>query len=85
MESKTKGYKTVDVATPTEGRVLVRDMYWLCKDGDPKQAIFYNETAQGDKHKSIPERMLEYTSEKTGWGIEIVFLESGYRPQVNFN
>lgn len=82
MKSKTKGYKTIDVETPREGRVLICNMYWLCKDGDPKQAIFYNGTAQGNKHKSIPERMVNFTEEKTGWNIEIVFIENGYRPQT---
>ena len=84
MESKTRGYKTLDVVTPKEGRVLICDTYWLCKDGDPRQAIFYNDVVQGNKHKSIPDRLLEYTRKRTGWNIEVVFIETGYRPQVKF-
>lgn len=79
-----KGYRTVDVSNPIEGRVVMKAMHWLCKDGDPKQAIFFNGTAQCNKHIQIPERVLEYTKAKTGWDIEIVFLETSYRPQVDF-
>lgn len=82
MESKTKGYKTVDVATPLSGRLLMTDCYWLCRDGDPKQAIFFNDTAQCNKHKSIPERMIEFTERRTGWSVGVVFVPFAYRPQI---
>lgn len=79
-----KGYNLVNVFDPIGGRVVMKDMHWLCKDGDPRQAIFFNSTAQCNKHVQIPERMLDYTKDQTGWNIEIVFLETSYRPQVDF-
>jgi len=78
-----KRYHVLDVTQPVQGRVVMVDMYWLCKDGDAKQAILFNDIAQCNKHIQIPERMLEYTKEKTGWNIEIVFLKVSYRPQTD--
>lgn len=79
-----KGYHTEDVQTPFSGRVVMKSVYWLCKDGDPCQAIFLNDTAQCNKHKEIPERMLQYTKDKTGWDIEIIFFDTAFRPKVDF-
>ena len=79
-----KGYHAIDVTNPDQGRVVMKNMHWLCKDGDPKQAIFFNSSAQCNRHIQIPERLMEYTKKKTGWNIEIVFLETSYRPQVDF-
>ena len=79
-----KGYYTDDVKTPFSGRVVMKEVYWLCKDSDPCQAIFFNETAQCNKNKQIPERMLDYTKQKTGWNIGIVFLETAFRPKLDF-
>jgi len=79
-----KGYHVINVADSVQGRIVMKNMHWLCKDGDAKQAIFFNGTAQCNKYVQIPDRMLEYTKEKTGWNIEIVFLETSYRPQVDF-
>jgi hypothetical protein len=77
-----KGYHTINVSKPVQGYVVMTNMYWLCVDGDPEKAIFFNGTAQCNKHAQIPDRILEYTKQKTGWNIEIVFLETSYRPQT---
>jgi len=79
-----KGYYTEDVESPLSGRVVMKNVYWLCKNGDPKQAIFFNGAPQCNKYQQIPERMLDYTKTKTGWSIGIVFFETAYRPQVSF-
>jgi hypothetical protein len=79
-----KGYNTIDVTNPKQGWVVVREVYWLCKDGDEKQAIFFNDTAQCNKNIQIPERMLEYTKQKTGWDIQIVFIDMAFRPMPKF-
>ena len=77
---KTK-YHTIDVTQPVQGRVVMTNQYWLCKDGDPKQAIFFDETAQCNGHELIVKRALEYTIKKSGWNVEVVFFEVAYRPQ----
>lgn len=76
-------YSTIDVSKPTPGRVVMKDKYWLCKDGDPTQAIFYGQTAQCNQYKQIPDRMKEYTEKQTGWKVGVVFMEFSYRPQIN--
>lgn len=80
-----KGYHTKDVKTPITGMAVITNSYWLCKDSDPTQAIFFNGTAQCNRHKEIPERMLEYTKNKTGWDIGIVFLDLAYRPTLSWD
>lgn len=73
-------YRTVDITKPVEGRVINLNRYWLCKDDDPKQAIFYGTSAQCNKYESIVERLIEYTEDKSGWKVGIVFVEIAYRP-----
>lgn len=74
-------YHTIDVVTPFEGAIVVLNTYWLCKDGDPKQAIFFGTTAQCNKSEAIVDKYLQYTRDKSGWNVEIVFLEIAYRLQ----
>jgi hypothetical protein len=74
-------YHTIDVTQPIQGRVVMTDQYWLCKDGDPTQAIFFGESAQCNRNKEIVERMLQYTRDRSDWDVEVVFFEVAYRPQ----
>ncbi len=74
-------YHTIDVTLPIGGRVVMTNLYWLCKDGDPTQAIFFNESPQCNNSKEIVEKYLQYTTIRSGWDVEIVFLETAYRPQ----
>ena len=74
-----KGYNTQDVTTPSDGKVVIANKFWLCRDGDPKKAIFFGETPQCNSHQEIPYRMLDYTESKTGWDVEIVHIDLAYR------
>lgn len=75
-------YKLIDITKVENGRTVMKEKFWLCKDGDPKQAIFFNQTAQCNNHKQIPERMKDFTAKKTGWNVEIVFVEIAFRPNI---
>ena len=78
MKSK---YHTIDITLPIQGRVVITNQYWFCKDGDPKQAMFYGNSPQCNRNKGILERLLQYTIDNSGWNVEIVFFEIAYRPQ----
>jgi hypothetical protein len=75
-------YHTIDVTQPIQGRVVMTDQYWLCKDGDPTQAIFFGESAQCNKNELILKNFLQYTRDRSDWNVEIVFLEVAYKPQL---
>lgn len=77
-------YHTVDVTLPIGGRVVMTNLYWLCKDSDPTQALFFGESPQCSQYKEIVERYLQYTRDRSDWNVEIVFLETAYRPQSKF-
>lgn len=77
-------YKTIDVTEVKNGRTVMVGKYWLCRDGDPQKAIFFNSTAQCNEHKQISERLKKYTEEKTGWKIGIVFLDIAYNPSNGY-
>ena len=74
-------YHTIDVTQPIGGRVIMSNLYWLCKDGDPTQAVFFNESPQCNKYKKIVERYLQYTIDRSDRDVKIVFLETAYKPQ----
>lgn len=74
-----KYYYTEDVTLCNEGRTVALNRYWLCKDGDPRQAVFYRNTAQCNRVKEIPERLKAYTEKATGWNLEVVLIEVAYR------
>lgn len=76
-------YKTIDISTPINGRVVVVKKYWICVDGDPAKAITYDDNPLCNAHKSIADRMLNYTKEKTGWNVKVVFIELAFRPQID--
>jgi hypothetical protein len=73
-------FTTHDINEIKTGRVVICNAYWLCKDGDTKQAIFYGSTAQCNKNRSIPDRLKAHTEKKTGWKVEVVYVEIAFRP-----
>lgn len=74
-----KGYNTQDITKPQNSKVVSKDRFWLCKDGDAKQAVFFKGTAQCNTNESITKRFKDYTSKNTGWNLEIVFIPIAYR------
>lgn len=77
-----KAYTTADVTSPQEGYTVVLDSYWLCQDGDPQKAVFFQNLPVRNKDRKIPERLLPHTEKATGWDLEVVHLEVAYRRPV---
>jgi len=75
-------YTTQDVKTPNNGDKVRLNYYWLCKDGDLGQAIFFETMPQANLHRQICERLKDYTAERTGWEVEIVFAHIAYLSSV---
>lgn len=73
-------YKTIDVTTPLEGRVVYKGRWWLCKDGDPTQAVFYQHSPQCNNNELIPRSLLAYTQEKSGWEVQAIFIPVAFVP-----
>jgi len=72
-------YSTQDVTEIKDGKTVALNRYWLCKDGDPTKAIFFDGVAQCNRNKRIPNRMKAFIKERTGWDVDVVFLEIAYR------
>ncbi len=48
-----KNYNYKDVTEPKSGWVVLRDHYWICKDGDPTHALFFNNIPQCNLNEKI--------------------------------
>lgn len=79
-------FTTIDISAPTVGKPFVMHInsWIICKDGDPKQAVvFYNSALQGNRnHKSIADKHCIYVSETTGWNTSVIFMEMYYEPYI---
>ena len=71
-------YNTKDVSTPRDGYTVYMNRYWVCVDGDPKQALFYGDSPQCNRNKYVPETMLSGGTYKGQRYLEVVFLETAY-------
>ena len=80
----TPNYSTIDVTKPVYGRKVITGSYWLCKDGDPKQAVFYKEKyPQCNTQKAIIERGIELAEKEANCTIKVVFIEVAYAPDYH--
>ena len=75
-------FTTKDIATPRNGAVLLLRSYWACIDGQPDKAVFWDNVAQCNQHKAVAKRIAANVSEKTGWKIELRFVQMAFRPQT---
>lgn len=77
-------FKYVDIITPKPGLVVGGPSYWMCKNGDPKQALFFGKSAQRNTNKSVVEHLLKsnpiYAKLE---GIEIVYVEMSFLAPVD--
>jgi hypothetical protein len=80
-------YNTKDITTPKDEDRVYKDYYWYCKEGDPKQSLFWLDVPQCNRNKRILEIHKESGPQKTfieEGKFEIVFIELAYAPQINF-
>lgn len=79
----TNNFSTIDVTKPISGRVIT-DSYWLCKDGDPKQAVFYKEKyPQYNRQKEIIDRGVDLVEKEANCTIKVVFIKVAYSPDYH--
>lgn len=86
MAQKTKElgmYNLRDITTPVEGLVVRKDAWWACKDGDPKQAIFYGKAPQCNSMRSVIEWGLGRDQWKPIQNVQPVFVEVAFIPDRN--
>lgn len=76
-------FTTKDITTPKSGLVIYTTSYWLCVDGDPKQALFYGESPQCNKDKRICEHLLRSGSYAGRIDLQITYVETAFVPQRN--
>lgn len=78
---KPSRYNLRDIVTPKSGLVVYTNAYWWCKNGDPKQALFFNDSPQCNQNK----RILEWSGGRDLYkgveGLEIVHVPVAYVPQ----
>lgn len=78
---KTK-FNFKDVVTPKAGLVVYTDSYWMCESGNPKKALFYGDSPQCNKNKTICENSSDNKIYKK-MGVEVVFIPVAYVPSRN--
>lgn len=83
---KKHKFTLIDISVPTVGKpfVMHKDSWIICKDGDPKQAVIFDNAAlQGNRdHKSIADKHCLHISEVTGWTASVVFMKIYYEPFI---
>lgn len=72
-----KDFTCIDVTTAKHGYEVFVNMYWLCKDGDPKQALFYK-GIYPQCNRNI--KVIEYSvnNYKLGFSVTPVFMETAF-------
>ena len=75
-------YKEVTIVEPLAGQVVrvMPPMFYWCREGDPKRALFYNHSVQGNRDGRICEIVGERLKYKNA---SIVFLERAFIPECS--
>jgi hypothetical protein len=82
--SKNPNHTTYDVTKAAHGDTVAIGLFWLCKDGDPTQAIFYKGEPQGNKDVLVSNRFVGMVRRETGWPVEVIQIELAFKPQRKF-
>lgn len=70
-------YIIVDVKEPLDNRVVYKNAWWACIDGDPKKALFYNTSPQCNKQKSIIDWSIKQ-GQYINYNVIPVFIETAF-------
>lgn len=70
-------FNQVDVTKPVSGRVVYKNAYWHCVNGDPTKALFYGTSPQCNENKKISESILKRLHNENS-EVEIVFIETAF-------
>jgi hypothetical protein len=75
-----KPFNIKDITEPKQGYIVYKDHFWLCVDGDPKQALFYKDMPQCNADKRVHEWALK-TENYVGFSnLQITFIALAYLP-----
>lgn len=69
-----------DVTQPIPGYITVGSVYWLCKNGDPTQALFWGQFPQYNSNPDTVKHMMNENMYKEVGGLEMVFMQLSYIP-----
>ena len=78
-----KGWTTLDVTEPKDGRVVRMNAWWACVDGDEKQALFMGKSPQCNGNKAI----IEWAMKKDGFypnNIQPVLIPVAFIPNRDY-
>lgn len=82
-KEKVVSYTIKDVTEPKTGYTVKADCYWLCEDGDPKKALFHNQTAQCNKDKRITDWVYK-GAYKSDASLQVIFIPIAYIPPIMY-
>lgn len=67
-----------DVTKPIPGMVVFGPAYWLCKNGDPTQALFWREFPQCNSNAEVTQRYLSEPMYQNIGGLVPTFIEMSF-------
>lgn len=68
-----------DVTKASTGKIVYSNYYWICKDGDPKQALYYGDAPQCNLNEDLASKYADILDKKLNYSVSPVFLEIAYR------
>lgn len=72
-----KQYSIIDITDPRAGRIVMKNSYWCCINGDPKQALFYGTSPQCNRNKAVIESITKQLHEAED-NIKVIFVETAF-------
>lgn len=71
-----------DIETPKSGLQVYTNSWWLCENGDPKRALFFNDSPQCNSQKKICEWSFKHKMYQDK-NLEVVFVPVAFVPIRN--
>ena len=71
---------TRDVTEAEAGLTVYTDSWWLCVDGDPKQALFFGKSPQANSKERLAKHILETNSLYDGMNLKVTHIPVAFVP-----
>ncbi len=73
---------TRDVTTPTNGWIVRTDYFWICENGDPTKALFFQGySAQCNRMEAMVDRFIHTLYKDHPVPVSKVFIPIAYVPE----